>query len=141
MVTGDFLPSLRRQGCSPTEGKSGGLERFIHRDWKCLRGETGIHFPAGRLVELWHLQAHVTGPPLQHPDLSSGSTEAGPVSGLQVSGGWQLAGAVRASRMSRDHGVDGLGRKALSFWRMSVRPESWWFWVKEPRVEEEEAEA
>lgn len=51
------------------------------------------------------------GPPLQHPDLSSGSIEAGPASGLQVSGGWQLAGAVHASRVSRDHGMDSLGRK------------------------------
>lgn len=50
-------------------------------------------------------------PPLQHPDLSSGSTEADPVSGLQVLGGWQPAGAVCASRMSRNHGVDNQGRK------------------------------
>lgn len=66
-----LLP-LSEERVAPQKGSQGPhTERITCRGRKCLRGETGICPPAGKLVRPQHLQAHVTGATPAAPRLES----------------------------------------------------------------------
>lgn len=97
----DLFPSLRRRGCPPAEGKSGGPERITCRDWKSLReGEAGIPSPAGKLVNCR--------PMSPVPRLVSPGAQR---LALLLAWRFQEAGSRWAVCASRNHGVEGLERK------------------------------